>query len=399
MPDGLRLPHVDVVATFGAAHVSRAERYDRFARWDWVLSQVALVAVLAVYARTGVRFVRESAAGRIGTGMLLGMLGLALVWLSQLPFGLAQHWWDRRYGLTTEGYLSWAFSNWGQLGAEFLSICLALLIVMAIAGKLPNAWWLPGTLVFVAIGAAFQLALPYIITAGTEPLRDPTLLADVRTDERAQGLPNIPIRVEHVSDTTDAANAFAVGFGPSRRVVIWDTLLDGGYSKPEVNAVLAHELGHHSSNHLPKGLAWYALFALPGTFLIARVTRRRGGMMRAEAVPLGLLVVAALQLVAMPAQNWISRGMESEADWKSLQTTHDPGAMRSLFIRFSRDDLGDPNPPTWAYVLFESHPRSPSAWPWRAPGRPGTRADSVSVQARLRALAVRAVCEAATLTR
>ena len=356
VPSGLRLPHVDVAATFGAAQVERAQRYERFARWDWVLSQVALLVVLAVYARKGVAFVRESAAGRIGTGMLLGMLGLALVWLSQLPFGLAQHWWDRRHDLTNEGYLSWAFSNWGELGAEFLSICLALLIVMAIAGKLPETWWLPGALVFVAIGAAFQLVLPYIVTAGTKPLRDPELVADVRADERAQELPRIPIRVEQVSDTTDEANAFAVGLGPSRRVVIWDTLLDGAYSKAEVNAVLAHELGHHSSNHLPKGLAWYALFALPGSFLIARATRRRGGMRRAEAVPLGLFVVAALQLAAMPAQSWISRGMESEADWKSLQTTHNPQAMRSLFIRFSRDDLGDPNPPTWAYVLFESHP-------------------------------------------
>ena len=160
-----------------------------------MLSQVALLVVLAVYARTGVRFVRQSAAGRIGTGMLLGMLGLALVWLSQLPFGIAQHWWDRRYGLATEGYVSWAFSNWGELGAEFLSICVALLIVMAIAGKLPNAWWLPGALVFVAIGTAFQFALPYLVSAGTKPLRDPVLLADVRADERAQGLPNIPIRV------------------------------------------------------------------------------------------------------------------------------------------------------------------------------------------------------------
>ena len=159
-----------------------------------------------------------------------------------------------------------------------------------------------------------------------------------------------------MSDFTDQANAYAVGLGPSRRVVLWDTLLDGEYSTAEVNAVVAHELGHHSSYHLAKGLAWYALLALPGTFLIALVTRRRGGMARAEAVPLGLLVVVALQLVAVPAQNWISRRMESEADWKSLQTTHDPQAMRSLFIRFSQDDLGDPSPPTWAYLLFEGHP-------------------------------------------
>ena len=113
--------------TFGVATVTEAARYERFVDWNWVLSQVALLVVLAVYAKKGVAFVRQSAAGRIGTGMLLGMLGLALVWLSQLPFGLAGHWWDRRHDLTTQGYLSWAFSNWGELGAEFLSICLALL--------------------------------------------------------------------------------------------------------------------------------------------------------------------------------------------------------------------------------------------------------------------------------
>jgi STE24 endopeptidase len=356
VPGHLTLPHVDVSSTFGAGVVARAVRYERFARWNWVLSQVALLVVLVVYAKKGVAFVRQSAAGRIGTGMLLGMLGLALVWLSQLPFGLAQHWWDRRYGLTNESYLSWAFSNWGELGAEFLSICLALLIVMAIAAKLPNWWWVPGALVFVAIGVAFQLALPYILTAGTKPLSDPELVAAARADERAQGLPRIPIRVEKVSGWTDAANAYAIGLGPSRRVVLWDTLLDGDYSPAEVNAVLAHELGHHSSNHLPKGLAWYALLALPGTYLIARATRRRGGMARPEAVPLGLLVVAVLTLVATPVQNWISRRMEAEADWRSLETTHNPNAMQALFVRFSKDDLADPSPPTWDYVLLEGHP-------------------------------------------
>jgi STE24 endopeptidase len=151
-------------------------------------------------------------------------------------------------------------------------------------------------------------------------------------------------------------NAFSVGIGPTRRVVVWNTLLDNGYTTREINAVLAHELGHHSSKHLPKALAWYALFAIPGTFLIALATRRRGGMARPEAVPLGLLVVTVLQLALVPVQNAIGRRMEAEADWKSLQTTQDPAAMRSLFVRFARDDLSDPDPPTWSYLLFEDHP-------------------------------------------
>ena len=356
VPGNLHLPPVDAAATFGAETVRRAARYERFGRWDWVASQIATIAVLVVYARRGTTFLAQSAAGPIGSGMLLGMLGLALVWLSNLPFGLAQHWWDRRHGASSEGYLAWATGDWAQLGAAFLSICLALLIVMAIARKLPRAWWLPGALVFVAIGTGFQLALPYLVSLGTRPLDDPALLAAVRKDERAQGLPPIPIRVEHVSDTTDEVNAYAVGLGSSRRVVLWDTLLDGRYSNRVVNTVLAHELGHHSSRHLPKGLAWYALFALPGTYLIARATRRRGGMARAEAVPVGLLVVVVLQLAATPVQAWISRRFEAEADWKALQTTRDPQAARQLFVSFAKTDVSDPSPPTWAYILLEDHP-------------------------------------------
>jgi len=375
VPGSLRLRHVDSAATFGAATVRRAAQYERFGNWDWLASQVATLGVLALYAKRGAVFARQSAAGPIGTGMLLGMVGLALVWLSNLPFGVAQHWWDRRHDASSEGYVAWATADWAQLGAAFLSICLALVIVMAIAQRLPRMWWLPGALVFVAIGTGFQLLLPYLVTLGTKPLSDPKLLAAARADERAQGLPRIPFRVEKVSDTTDEVNAYAVGIGSSRRVVLWDTLLDGRYSKRVVNVVMAHELGHHSSKHLPKGLAWYALFALPGTYVIALATRRRGGMARAEAVPLGLLVVVALQLAAAPAQAWISRRMEAEADWKALQTTHDPWAARRLFVSFAKTDVSDPSPPTWAYLILENHPTLEQrvamvdAWALRKPAK------------------------------
>ena len=108
------------------------------------------------------------------------------------------------------------------------------------------------------------------------------------------------MRVQSVADLTDAPNAMAVGLGPTRRVIIWDTLLDSRFADDEVRVVLAHELGHHARDHLPKSLAWYALFAFPGAFLIARATRRRGGMARPEAVPLGLFVLVSLSLLALP---------------------------------------------------------------------------------------------------
>jgi STE24 endopeptidase len=74
------------------------------------------------------------------------------------------------------------------------------------------------------------------------------------------------------------------------------------------------------------------------------------------AVPLALLVLVVLQLVALPAQNAITRNFETEADWAALEATEDPQAARELFTGFSEQGLIDPSPPTWAYVLMETHP-------------------------------------------
>ena len=90
VPSDLPAVRIDTATVFGKALVRRAEHVERFFLIVWVLSQVALFATLWVYSRRGPRFARESAAGPIGTGMLLGMLGLGIVWLVQLPFGAAQ---------------------------------------------------------------------------------------------------------------------------------------------------------------------------------------------------------------------------------------------------------------------------------------------------------------------
>ena len=355
VPSGLALPGIDVNRVFGANFVARGERYQRFLDIDWFLSELALVAVLVVYARRGQAFVRESAAGPVGTGMLLGMLGLAIVWLVRVPFGLAAHWWDRRHGVTSLGYLAWLVSDWAQLGAEFVAICIALGIVMALARWLGETWWLPGAAVFVAIAAAFSFAAPYLLF-GTTPLRDEALAASAVRYERGQHLAHIPIRVEEVSDETRQANAFSFGLGPSRRLVLWDTLLREPYTLGEQRVVVAHELGHFSSRHIPKGLAWFALFALPGAWIVMRTTRRRGGMGEPRAIPLALLVVVLLQLAAAPAQNWISRRMEAEADWKALQSTRDPRSFEKLMVDTAHSSLEDPDPPTWTYLFLADHP-------------------------------------------
>jgi STE24 endopeptidase len=354
VPADLRLPDVDAEKLVGAAVVERAERYELFYRVEFVLSTLVLLAVLVAYARWGHRFARESASGRIGTGMLLGMLGFAFVWLSQVPFRLAEVWWDRRYDQTDSGYVETLFANWFQLGAEFLFVSFALVVVMALAGWFPRRWWIAAAPFFIGLSALFAFVMPYL--SFTDPLDDPRLAADAKTYARAQGIDPVPVRVEDVSDFTNNPNAYAVGFGPTKQIVLWNTLLDGRFSDGEVRVVLAHELGHHSRHHIPKGIAWYALFALPGAWLIAVATRRRGGMADPAAVPVSLLVLVALNLVAAPLYNVISRRLETEADWMALETTRDPASARGLFRAFSKESLDDPDPPTWAYVVFDTHP-------------------------------------------
>ncbi len=355
VPRDLTLPDVDVDRVFGADLVDEAERYERFLLADWVAAQIVALATLALYARYGVRYARESAAGPIGTGMLLGMLGLAIVWLTRLPFAVAAVWWERRHDVSEVGYLEAVFSGWLGLGGTFVAICIALLVVMALARWLGSWWWIPGAAVLTAIAAVLVFTGPYL-TPGLEKPDDPELVETYRRFERAQGVSDIPLRIEDVSGDTSQANAYAFGLGPTATIVLWDTLLDGRFTDGEVHVVLAHELAHHSSDHLREAVAWFGLFALPGGLLITLATRRRGGMGQAAAVPLALFVAAAFQLAVAPAQNVVSRESEAEADWKALQTTRDPESARGLFRGFSETALGDPSPPTWAYVLLQTHP-------------------------------------------
>jgi STE24 endopeptidase len=356
VPEGLELPAVEERALLSAGELEEARDFESFLRVLFLLTQLTVLVVFGLYARYGHRFTRESAAGRIGTGMLLAMLGFALLWLAQLPFGVAGLWWERRHDVSTQNYAQWIFESWLGLGGAFLFVCLAILIVMGLAGPLPRFWWIPGGAVFVGLALLFAFVLPYLLPS-QERLRDRELRADAERLARAQGLERAPpVYVQEVREFTTAPNAEAAGLGPSRRVILWDTLLDGRFPDDEVRVVLAHELAHLSRDHIWKSVGWYALFAFPGAFLIARATRRRGGMREAEAVPLALFVLVVLSLLALPVQNAFSRHLETEADWVALETTHDPEDAQSLYRRFSTTALADPTPPGWAYLLMETHP-------------------------------------------
>ncbi len=318
VPSGLRLPHVDAGALLAPAELRRAARHERLLRWDWVAATLAQLAVLGALAW---RPPRAPAA-------VLAAISLLAAWAVGLPFALLAVWWQNRYGLAKGGYAA-VLDTTVLLGLALGALAAAALV--AVAGRIGRRWWLVATPLLVAAATLLVLVSP-LLTGG-----------------RSVGN---GVYVEHVSDTTTEANAEAIGLGPTRRIVLWDTLLDGRFSPEEVAFAVAHERTHLHRDHVLKALAWFALFAAAGTFLISRLVRieQRG------AVPRALLLAFALQLVLLPLTNAISRRYELEADWGALRRTRDPAAGRALMRDFALTSLQQPNPPRWSYVLLDDHP-------------------------------------------
>ncbi len=274
MPAGLHPPHLQPSRYFGASFLSRSSSFERFRSIDSLLAIVTLLVVLAVYARRGHRLMRESAAGRVGTGMLLGMLGFAIVWLAQVPFGLAALWWERRHHISHQGYVAWLLDSFLALGGSFLYVSLALLVAMGLAGVLRRWWWAVAAPAFVGLALLSTFLSIYLIP-DVGSLRNPAIAADVARLARAERVQGTKVVVQKVARFTTAPNAESVGFGPTRRVILWDTLLDGRFSRKQIDFVAAHELGHIAHHHQLKRVGWLALFLIPASALIALLTRSR----------------------------------------------------------------------------------------------------------------------------
>jgi STE24 endopeptidase len=293
----------------------------------------------------------------VGTGIIVGMITLVVVWAVDVPFRLAEQWWYRRYDLSDESYLGWLFAPWGELAFSAILGLFLIAVTMALARWIGRFWWVAGAPVFIALAAFFAFVFPYLDPYEQEPISAaPELAARLPAIEERTGAGPTDVRIAEVSDSTSLVNGYAAGFGPSERVVIWDTFLDGRFTDDQVMVVIAHELGHVASSHIWKGLAWYALFAFPLALGVAELTRRRGGMGEPGNVPLAALILVVLSFGLAPVNNAITRRYEAEADWIALQATRDPDSAEKLFADFVRADLADPTPSWWDKQLFGSHP-------------------------------------------
>ena len=368
----LDLASLDAEAIFAPDVLERGSDYRRGTRAFWAgltAVQIAVLALLAWRARWLAGHLRRLAhrpgrpsAGPVRTAALLGGLASITVWLASLPLGAGRLGWRRRFDLTEQSYGGWLIDAAIGLLVTTVLVVVAVLIVTSLARKLGRAWWPVGGGLLGLCALVFVLLQPLVVEPlrnNFSPIDDPALEADVQAIAVAVGVEVNAIEIRDQSRRTRAANARVTGLGPSRRIVIDDTLLDAdAFARAEVRSVVAHELAHVARSHRWKGVAWFALIVVPAAALLALILERirPGGAADPALVPVGLLVALLIFLATSPLQNAVSRRYEAEADWISLRTTDDPAAFERLIAGFVATNVGDPTRPGWVTHLLGTHP-------------------------------------------
>jgi STE24 endopeptidase len=349
----LRLPHASEDAIFGRSLVRDAQRYERLLDWMWVAATLATLVAYVIVVRRARTIARELRLGDVNAGIVLAVLTLTVTWAATLPFVVVGTWWERRHGISTQSYAGAVAERWGQLLGVILIAVVAVALVLALVRLVGRRrWWVAAVPALTLLLLALQFVAPYLLTAGTHDVRNARLDGDVTALSAREHAGHPVFRVEDVSGRTRAANAYSVGLGPSERLVLWNTMLDGRFDPAEVRFVIGHELAHLARNHILRGVAWFGLLLVPMLFVVARLVDLR----RPASVPMALLLIAVLQLAVLPLRNAISRRYESEADWIALGGTRDPRAGADLFKGFVATSLQDPSPPGWVHVFLDDHP-------------------------------------------
>ena len=360
VPD-LELPGLDPGDFFTAAELDRIQDYRSVSRLLLLGSLAAEIAVLALLvwrARPLAARVGRVGRGRVRTSVLVGLVVVLAVWLAGLPFSAATLVRRRDFGLSEQSWSGWLVDQVTSLGVQAVLVSIGVAGAVWLAGRFGRRWWLVGAPALVGVAALFLVVQPLVVQPlfnRFEPLPDRKLASEIQDLAQELDVAVDDVLVADASRRTTTANAYIAGLGPTRRVVLYDTLLDGRFAAGEIRFVAAHELAHVERRHLWKGLAWFALLAVPGVFLLAWITDRLGGM-GPRLVPLGLAFTFAWILVTQPLANAVSRRYEAEADWLALQATRDPESGLALDRNFVRTALADPDPPAWVTFWWGTHP-------------------------------------------
>ncbi len=257
------------------------------------------------------------------------------------------------YGLSTQraGAFAADVARAAAVGAVLTTLALASLFALARAlpGRWPWAGGLGAALLVLAGGFLAPVVLEPLFNR-FDPLGDETLAARLRALADEAGTPVREILVADASRRTTRRNAYVSGLGRTRRVVVWDTLLDG--HDDEVAVVVAHELGHRARRHVPLLVGVQMACAAGFVALLALLRRQPAPPDTAFVLLLGL----AVQVAALPALAALSRRLERSADRFSLALTGDRPAFERLHRRLALANLADLAPPRWLYYWLFTHP-------------------------------------------
>jgi len=280
------------------------------------------------------------------------------------PLRLVRGFWlPRRFGLLHQPFTGWladgakAAALGGVLGVGGVLVVYGLL-------RLTPWWWLIAAAVFFVVGIALAALFPVLIVPLFYRL---TRLADPALERRLLGLAEragvaaIGVWVVDESRKSRTANAAVVGLGRTRRIILFDTLATG-FAEDEVEAVLAHELGHHVHGDLRRGLIVQGALTLVTFWLADRLLRAGVAFWNLESVadaaglPWLALVMMGLGAVQLPLANAFSRWIERQADDFALALTRDPGAFIGAMERLGALNLAERRPHRLKEILLYSHP-------------------------------------------
>jgi STE24 endopeptidase len=302
----------------------------------------------------------------VAEAVLGGLAVVLVVEIVTLPFSAWRHTVVVRYGISTQSWGGWAVDLLKSYAVGAVIGGLTLLGFYAVVHFAPRWWWAIGALGAAGLVVLLSFVLPVLVEPVFNkftPMADGPLRTELIALAARDGVPVRDVLVADASRRTRAVNAYVSGLGPTRRIVVYDTMLTEA-TPDEVVSVVAHELGHAKDNDVLTGTIIGALgtaAAVIALFLLGAW----GGLLRLAGVGsigeprgIGLLIAVATLagLVSGPAQAFVSRRIEARADEHALVLTGDPATFEAMQRRLGTVNLSDPDPPAWEYVLSASHP-------------------------------------------
>jgi len=341
---------------FSQEEVERASRYHR-PRYTLLFVRTALTVCVVLALHFGVGRDLDG-AGWAGAAALWAALLVVALDLVSLPLDLWHGYFrERAWGFSTQTLRSWVADHAKGLAVSVVLTAGAWTAVVALGRAWPS-WWVAPAAAGAALIVLFLLFLAPVVLEpifnSFRPLDDTGLAQRLTALADRVGAPVKTVLVADASRRTNKVNAYVSGLGASRRVVVWDTLLEA--SDPDgVALVVAHELGHRKLRHVAK-LTTAAMTAAVAVTLVLRgvLTTPRG-----RDLPVVLLVVVASEGVLLPLISALSRRFERQADLFALRTTGELTTFERVMTTLARRNLGDLAPPRWAYLLMFSHPTAP----------------------------------------